>query len=160
VPDRPPESPQPARKRTILLVGHCFPDAAMLRVALRSAAPDAEFRSINDRAALDAHLRGADLALVNRVLDGDFGVPDGIALIRVLADDARARSPDDVTTRARQQAARIPASRPVLMLVSTYPEAQDQAVSAGALPGFGKSDLYAEETHRRVRDALAGMLMR
>ncbi len=118
----------------------------MLRAALRSAAPDAEFRSINDRDALDAHLPGADLALVNRALDGDFGVADGIALIQVLTDRARGQAPG--------------APGPAFMLVSNYPEAQAEAQAAGALPGVGKTQLHAPEIRRRIADALARNLIR
>ncbi len=148
MPDRPPESAPRARRPTILLVGHCFPDAALLRSALRSAAPDAEFRSINDRATLDTHLPDADLALVNRALDGDFGVPDGIALIRALTDRARGHAPGALS------------SGPAFMLVSNYPEAQAEAQAAGALPGVGKTQLHAPETRHRIADALARNLIR
>ncbi len=132
----------PARKPRILLVGHCRPDAVMLRAALRPAAPDAEFESVNDRAALEAGLGGADLLLINRALDGDFGITDGVELIRSL------------TNRARQQASRAPEFRPALMLVSTYPEAQAQAVTAGAVPGFGKPDAYNPATRGLIAEAL------
>ena len=40
------------------------------------------------------------------------------------------------------------------MLVSNYAEAQSQAISLGATPGFGKSDLG----NPKARDALAPIL--
>lgn len=58
-----------------------------------------------------------DLVLVNRIFDADGG--SGIDLIRCL------NSP----------------GRPPRMLVSNLAEAQDQAVAAGAVRGFGKAEL-------------------
>ena len=104
----------------ILLVGHCGPDAYMLRSFARTAVPGATVTMVNDAQTLDSHLGGTCLLLVNRVLDGDFESTDGIGLIRA-------------------QARRDPP--PAMMLVSNYPEAQEEAVKAGARPGFGKSQL-------------------
>ncbi len=123
----------------MVLVGHCFPDAAMLRSAIRAAAPDARFESVNDRSRLAAQLAGADLLVINRALDGDFGVADGVELIR-------------------ERSAVEPG--PPMVLVSNYPEAQSAAQAAGALPGFGKAALYAPETRRLIADALARALLR
>lgn len=128
---------------TILLVGHCRPDFSMLRSAITSMCPGANVKAINDSGALDAGIGDAALLLINRVLDGDFvqhtGTsrdkdPDGLALISALAvrDDHRAR----------------------LMLVSNFDDAQREAVARGALPGFGKKDLYSGV----LRDALASVL--
>lgn len=58
-----------------------------------------------------------DLVLINRVFDADGG--SGLTLIEALKG---------------------PSQSP-LMLVSNFPEAQAQAVAAGAVPGFGKSAL-------------------
>src|SRR3982750_4329426 len=41
-----------------------------------------------------------------------------------------------------------------LMLVSDFPEAQEQATQLGALQGFGKADLESEETEERLRAVL------
>lgn len=60
------------------------------------------------------------LVLVNRIGDSDGA--RGVDLIRSL--------------KADPELADLP-----VMLVSNYPEAQDEAVEAGALEGFGKSDL-------------------
>jgi hypothetical protein len=40
------------------------------------------------------------------------------------------------------------------MLVSNYADAQQQAETAGALPGFGKSSLRTPETRERLRAVL------
>lgn len=76
---------------------------------------------------------GIDLVLVNRV--GDLDGALGLDLIRTLKADP--------TTTG------VPA-----MLVSNYADAQAEAVSAGALPGFGKSDLGTARALEPVRAAL------
>lgn len=110
----------------------------MLRSAITSMLPGANVKSINDAGSLDAEIGGAALVLVNRVLDGSFGEhtgteKGGLALIASLA------SRDDHSAR--------------LMLVSNHADAQKQAVARGAVPGFGKNDLYSTV----LRDALANV---
>lgn len=121
-----------AAKR-IVLVGHCGPDAFAIRSAMQSFAPGAIVESVSDDESAFTAALASDLLVVNRLLDGEFEVPSGVELIRQLG--------------LRGVAAR-------LMLVSNYRDAQDEAESAGAVPGFGKRDLYAESSRRRVRDAL------
>jgi two-component system chemotaxis response regulator CheY len=75
-----------------------------------------------------------DLILVNRVNDYD-GAP-GLDLIR------RIKSEPGLSD--------LP-----VMLVSNYPEAQQEAEALGALPGFGKSDLASATTRARLEGALA-----
>jgi hypothetical protein len=41
------------------------------------------------------------------------------------------------------------------MLVSNYDDAQEEAIAAGAAPGFGKSALYGPLVVERVRAFLA-----
>ena len=41
------------------------------------------------------------------------------------------------------------------MLVSNYEDAQASAVEAGALPGFGKSELRGERVKRLLAEALS-----
>jgi len=75
-----------------------------------------------------------DLVLVNRVFDAD-GRP-GLDLIRQLMQEPlRGRVP--------------------VMLVSNYEWAQEEAVQAGARPGFGKSSLGQAPMLERVRAVLA-----
>jgi len=120
-------------EKTILLVGHCVPDEFMLRSAIRSIVPGANVVKVKNEGALQEHLASADLALVNRVLDGRFESDDGIGLIASLAPESSAK----------------------FMLVSNFADAQARAEAAGAVPGFGKSDMRSEETRRRVEAALA-----
>jgi two-component system chemotaxis response regulator CheY len=69
------------------------------------------------------------LVLVNRVLDSDGS--SGLDLIRQL--------------KADETVGKVP-----VMLVSNYEDAQDQAVAAGAEPGFGKSTMGQPEMLARV----------
>jgi len=118
--------------RTVVLVGHCGPDMFMLKSAVGRVVSDAPIETINDRTALAPHLNGENVLLVNRVLDGDFDGVSGIELIRSAAGS------DDP---------------PITILISNFPESQAEATAAGARPGFGKQDLYAEETAKILRDA-------
>jgi hypothetical protein len=119
--------------KRIVLVGHCGPDSYALRSALSRMIPAAAAVCAGDDRALERELPTADLLLVNRLLDGDYREESGIALIRRLA---------------------AAGTRPALMLISNVPEAQAQAVEAGALLGFGKRDLYSEETAAKLRAAV------
>lgn len=123
-----------ANPPTILLVGHCFPDAMMLKAAIKRILPGVRFEKAHSVAELERGLAVSALALVNRVLDGDFGDQDGIGLIRQYAAHA---------------------SGTTLMLVSNIAESQSQAESAGGAPGFGKTQLYSDETAARIRAAVA-----
>ena len=120
----------------IALVGHCGFDSGSLSRFASDAAPDAEVVRINDQKSLDKVANADSLLLVNRVLDGRFNVGgSGIELIKTLAGQAEA---------------------PPTMLVSNYADAQEQAVAAGALPGFGKSDVGSQAIRQRITDAVSG----
>lgn len=119
----------------VLLVGHCGPDSFMLRRAVKTMLGTERVEMINDQRHLLEKLPGAHLALVNRVLDGQFDTQSGIELIRMLAGIAGVR----------------------LMLVSNYADAQAEAVAVGAAPGFGKSEVNSEATRRRLVEALASV---
>lgn len=114
-----------------LLVGHCGPDASMLRSAIRRAVPEATFAEARDEASLGRYRGDGSIWLVNRALDGDFAAADGVELIA--RESGRVRS----------------------ALVSNFPESQAAAVAAGAMPGFGKSSLNSEATARALV-AMAG----
>jgi hypothetical protein len=121
--------------KKVLLVGHCGPDSSYLRMVVRQADPAAQVLMADDarelRAALDG---GVDLILFNRELGYGFDESEGVELIKWL-------KPNYPT---------IP-----LMLVSNYPEAQAEAVAAGALPGFGKREIGSPRIPTLLRDALA-----
>src|SRR3954454_17767946 len=114
----------------VLLVGHCGPDSSYMRMVVRSADPTAQVIMADDqrelRAALDG---GVDLILFNRELGYGFEEELGVDVIKYLKPN-------------------YPSLK--MMLVSNYSEAQEEAVAAGALLGFGKREIGS----RRVVDLL------
>jgi len=119
----------------VLNVGQCSYDHGSIARQLKKSF-DAEVVGASSFPEAVAALRGGeyDLILVNRVNDRD-GSP-GLDLIRtVKADPALAGVP--------------------VMLVSNYPEAQQQAEALGALPGFGKAELGSARSLERLSAVLA-----
>jgi len=120
----------------VLDVGQCGVDHASIRSLI-----SANFRADVDRvASIEGALamlreRRYDLVLVNRIIDADGS--EGIELIHGVRQEAPLRD--------------MP-----IMLVSNYPDAQAEAVAAGARPGFGKAELY----HKATSDRLAEFLPR
>jgi CheY-like chemotaxis protein len=121
--------------KRVLSVGQCgFDHAAIASLLERTFdvevspadTPDEVLRAIE-------HGGAPDLILVNRKFDLDGG--DGLELIR------------------RLKGAPAVASVPV-MLVSNYPEYQQQAMDLGALEGFGKSQLAAPATLAKLQPLL------
>lgn len=83
---------------------------------------------------LDLLRRGQfDLVLVNRKLDQDYS--DGLDIIKAIKADA--------------ELANVPC-----MLVTNYPEYQQQALAAGALLGFGKKELADPDVLARLKPLL------
>ncbi len=118
----------------IVLVGHCGADQYALTQAVeRALGDDVAIESANTADELGRAVSAEALLLVNRQLDGRFDTGSGIELIRGLAGDAGGS---------------------VMMLISNYPEAQDEAVAAGAMQGFGKSNLSDAATAQLLRDAV------
>jgi len=121
------------RKR-VVLVGHCGPDSSYLRTVLSSVDRGVEISAVDDEQSLTTALQsGVDLVLFNRLLDYGFEEVEGAKVI----------------ARMHQQ---FPNAK--LMMVSNYPEAQGDAVAAGALPGFGKRELGSP----RVKELLKSVL--
>lgn len=117
-----------------VLIGHCSPDAGMLRSAVGRVVTGASFVSVNSGAALEEHRHAGAVWLVNRVLDGAFGADDGMSLVAKGAAGA---------------------DGPAVLLISNFEDAQRAAIALGALPGFGKQSLYAERTAEAIRAAVA-----
>src|SRR4051812_1688771 len=114
--------------KRILLVGHCNIDGPRLQEVLSSEIPGSRVERINSDADLDRTVgEGADLLLVNREPVG-FD-ESGLDLIRKVCGDH-------------------PGTR--VMLVSDYPDAQERAIKAGALPGFGKGQIGSPELAETV----------
>jgi DNA-binding NarL/FixJ family response regulator len=121
--------------KRIALVGHCGADATYLRIAVTRTVKDVVFVRADDHSELNkAIAEGLDLVLLNRRLDWGFETDEGVELIRQL--------------RAEHPNLR-------LMLVSNYPDAQEAALQAGALPGFGKDDLRGRAADEKLRAALS-----
>ena len=119
--------------KQVVLVGHCGFDAGSLQRAVAEHVGSVPVRFANGQAELDAVAGPESLLLINRVLDGRFNERSGVELIRQLAGQD---------------------SPPRMMLVSNYDDAQEEAQSAGALPGVGKASLQTEKAAQRLRDAV------
>lgn len=128
-------------KPTVLCVGNCGFDQSTLNSYLMSRF-DATVLTADRAADADAVLakRDVDLVLVNRVFDrdGDSGI--------------------DWIRRHFGKEGASAGSRPMrAMLISGYEDAQHEAVRAGAVPGFGKSDLRSEVPGERIAAALEAL---
>ena len=121
--------------KKVLLVGHCGPDSSYMRMVVRSADSAAQVIAADDQAELRQALDsgGIDLILFNRELGYGFDEEMGVDVIRYLKMN-------------------YPSLR--TMLVSNYAEAQQAAVEAGALPGFGKREIGSKRVVELLRDAL------
>ncbi|MCA9149556.1 MAG: response regulator [Planctomycetales bacterium] len=112
--------------KTVLDVGNCAPDHAAIRRMLTNNFDVTVLQTDQAQDTLELLAKQpVDLILVNRKLDCDYS--DGMRIIEQLKGDQRYSS--------------IP-----VMLVTNYEDHQDQAVSVGALRGFGKLALSAPET--------------
>ena len=121
--------------KKVLLVGHCGPDSSYLRMAVRKAEPGAEILMADDpRELTAAFAKGEiDLILFNRELGYGWDQPMGVDVIRQLK-----------LTMPHQR----------MMLVSNYPDAQQAAEAAGALPGFGKREIGSARVTELLKDAI------
>jgi hypothetical protein len=123
------------RIERILLVGHCGFDASALARAVSRVAGDVPVSQVGTQRQLDEQADGSTLLLINRILDGRFDARGGVALIEQLA------SRDDA---------------PAMMLISNFDDPQVDAQRAGALPGFGKTQMDAAQTQRMLQQLLDG----
>lgn len=124
-----------SQSRQIVLVGHCGPDVYRLKTAVNRAVPEAEIVTVDDEQSLDEYRTPDFLWLVNRILDGSFTTDSGIELIRQIRSEP------------------APADAPIAILISDLPGAQEEAIAAGARPGFGKSQILEERTVEILREA-------
>lgn len=120
--------------KRVLNVGQCVPDhAAITRFLTQNFDCRVETADHLQETVTKLESTPFDLILVNRKLDIDYS--DGMEIIRSLRSDTRFTG--------------IP-----VMLISNYPEYQDDAVAAGAWRGFGKAELGQAATVAVVRAAL------
>jgi two-component system, chemotaxis family, chemotaxis protein CheY len=122
-------------KKQVLDVGQCQMDHGALRRLIEGkfAAYVTQAHSA-EQALAQLHSRQFDLVLVNRKLDADYS--DGLEIIKQLKADPELSCVN-------------------VMLVTNYAEHQEQAVAAGAAPGFGKAELMQPSTLERLKPFLA-----
>jgi len=116
-------------EKKVALVGHCGPDSFLLVNAVRSAVPGVVVIKNTDEK--DLWESGAELLLVNRVLDGFYDDEQGLRIVGEAASKG------------------VPA-----MIISNYQDAQDAAVAAGGVAGFGKTDVRSDKSRNAIRSAL------
>lgn len=122
----------------VVLVGHCGADALMLEETVKHAlGAGVKVARANTSKELGRYASPQALMLVNRVPDGRFDAGGGIEIIRALTSQ-----PDP----------------PTVMLISNYPDAQEQAIQAGAQRGFGKADMDDPATVAVLRQAASGRI--
>jgi CheY-like chemotaxis protein len=116
--------------KRVLSVGQCSVDhAAISSLVRRQFGAEIVAADSADSALAELAKHRFDLVMVNRKLDADYS--DGLDVIRrIKADPQLAATP--------------------CMLVTNYPEYQQQAVAAGAEPGFGKSQYDEPATQEKL----------
>lgn len=115
---------------TVLSIGQCRPDSAAIQHYLQSTFGAEVITADTAAASLKLlQTRNFDLVLINRVLDADGS--SGMDILKAI--------------RLNEAWDTLP-----VMLVSNYPEWQQAAVAAGALPGFGKAELNRRETKEKL----------
>jgi CheY-like chemotaxis protein len=120
--------------KRVLDVGQCgFDHGAISHLIRRQFEAEVAQADDLDDALAQLRVGSFDLVLVNRMLDADAS--DGLELIRQI--------------KADPQLASIP-----VMLVTNYAEYQQQALAAGAELGFGKVELAADSTRKRLEKFL------
>ncbi len=121
--------------RKVLSVGQCGFDHPRIKHMIESNFDVKVDLAHTGHEAIRATANGDyDLILVNRLLDADGS--SGVKLIEFLKkQDATAST--------------------AMMLVSNYDDAQSEAISAGAVRGFGKNALNNLDTLSALRAALA-----
>lgn len=116
--------------KNVLDVGQCDYDHANIRRLIESLGATVLRAHGEDDALEIARQTPLSLILVNRIFDRDRF--EGLQFIK--------------TVRSNPTTSHLP-----VMLVSNYEEAQQSAVAAGALRGFGKDNLLEKETREKLR---------
>jgi two-component system, chemotaxis family, chemotaxis protein CheY len=120
--------------KRVLSIGQCFADHSSIARTLQRHF-GAEVVGVDDASeALDRLRRETfGLVLINRRLDADGS--SGVEIVKQI--------------KADEQLQPLP-----VMLVSNYDYAQNEAIEAGALPGFGKAALGQPHMLARLRPLL------
>jgi two-component system chemotaxis response regulator CheY len=120
--------------KRVLSIGQCFADHGSIARTLQRHFGAEVVGADGAAEALDRLRRESfDLVLVNRRLDADGS--SGVDIVKQI--------------KAGEQLRQLP-----VMLVSNYEDAQNDAVAAGALPGFGKAALGQPHMLARLRPLL------
>jgi len=120
--------------KRVLSVGQCVPDTnSLVRFLTSHFDVDVEESDVEVDTMEKLKDHSYDLVIINRKLDADYS--DGIQLIQKIKHSSEVK----------------PCK---LMLVSNFPEYQDEAVQAGAEYGFGKNDYRKPETVSRLNSHL------
>ena len=115
--------------KRVLDVGNCAADHAAIRRFVEGTFEATVARAHGIPDALAAmRAEGFALVLVNRLLDHGG---EGIQVISSIKNDPAV--------------ADVP-----VMLITNYTEHQQAAVAAGAVSGFGKSELHSPQTHEKL----------
>ena len=122
-------------KKLVLDVGQCQPDHLDIRRMIESAF-DARVESSADAIGAMQVLceQKVDLVLVNRILDATLH--EGVELVKQM--------------QAHESLRHTP-----IMMISNFETAQQEAIAAGAAPGFGKADLEEETTRKLLANYLS-----
>lgn len=116
--------------RRVLNVGQCVPDTIKITNFLKSCFDVEIIPSATAPETIDLLGKSPyDLVLINRKLDADY--TDGMDIIREMKSDQRFQ--------------KIP-----VMLITNYPEYQQEAVTNGAVYGFGKDELGSSDAIARL----------
>jgi CheY-like chemotaxis protein len=117
-------------KKKVLSAGQCNFDATQIRGLLEPLGAKVEECSSASECKERVKESRYDLILLNRIFDktGESGT-DLIETLKTL-------------------------SQSTIMLVSNYPEFQNQAQELGAVEGFGKQDIGSPEVQERLRKLL------
>ena len=118
----------------VLSIGQCSFDNGSLSRLISSLGGTTKTIALHTQVAEAIVSCQPKLILVNRVNDSDGS--SGIELIREI--------------RSNPQFEAIP-----IMLISNYADAQKQALAAGAVPGFGKSQINSTEVSALLKKYLA-----
>ena len=119
--------------KKVLDVGQCNPDHAALRHLVESFGAEVDRVALPSQAMKALKESSYDLVLVNRKIDQDY--TDGVELVKMMQSDEQLRS--------------VP-----IMLVSNLADAQQEAMSLGAVKGFGKDYLHASSTRELLQPYL------
>ncbi len=122
-----------SQRPRVLDVGNCDPDHASILRLLSRFDVEVDRVMFVEEALKRLNERRYHLVMVNRLIFADGS--DGLPLIKQMKADESLR--------------RIP-----VMMISNFADAQDRAVAAGAVRGFGKANLDAPATEEALRPFL------